>query len=220
MWLQHTWFGSANQARTHLIWIRCVLAWLEWKPAATWPFTGSVWHHWSRRFGFRLYAFLYWLCYLSQFHNPNSAIYSKTVIAYNMVCPPNTTTTHTHTHTHTQYLQEGKCSSIRDVHDDIAQLQLHLSWLPDLKFTQKSFWALRQRRKAILHCSLLKRGTHTLPGHKKQMLAKLCIKTMWFPKGPKKHKLRNPYLPRSCNDDLLWHILWTTTLLDFQSAWG
>ena len=36
----------SNQARTHLIWIRCVLAWLEWKPAATWPFTGSVWHPW------------------------------------------------------------------------------------------------------------------------------------------------------------------------------
>ena len=31
-----------------LIHIRCVLAWLEWKPAATWPFTGSVWHHCTR----------------------------------------------------------------------------------------------------------------------------------------------------------------------------
>ena len=62
MWLQiliptkqeHTWSKSgvfhSNQARTHLDWIRCVLAWLEWKPAATRPFTGSVWHHSFRGF--------------------------------------------------------------------------------------------------------------------------------------------------------------------------
>ena len=32
----------SNQARTHLIWIRCVLAW---------PFIGSVWHHCFKRWG-------------------------------------------------------------------------------------------------------------------------------------------------------------------------
>ena len=50
---------NLNKKKTHIfmlcydfpliylaVWIRCVLAWLEWKPAATWPFTGSVWHIW------------------------------------------------------------------------------------------------------------------------------------------------------------------------------
>ncbi len=73
------------------------------------------------------------------------------------------THTHTHTHTHSYYLQEGECSSLRDVHDDVTQLKFHLSWLPDLQFTQKSLWVLWQHRTALLHRSLLRRGSDTQP---------------------------------------------------------
>lgn len=60
-------------------------------------------------------------------------------------------------HTCPKYLQEGECSSLRDIHDDVTQLQLYLPWLPDLQFTQKAFRELWEHRTGLLQGSLLRR---------------------------------------------------------------
>lgn len=59
------------------------------------------------------------------------------------------------------HLQEGEGGSLGDVHDNVPQPQLHLSRLPDLEFTQKSFWKLGQHRRGIFLSRLKKRKENT-----------------------------------------------------------
>lgn len=58
------------------------------------------------------------------------------------------------------HLQEGECSSLTDVQNNVTQLQLHLPWFPDLQFSQKPFRKLWERRAVLRHRSLLGRSTN------------------------------------------------------------